>query len=74
MVLSERTAGYDDPGEPGRMIEYTAAMCGETLTGAARPGAGPDDFCSRVAVTCGPAPATEEGPSRGGPFPVLCAA
>jgi hypothetical protein len=55
MAQSEFTVEIDGRGEPARMIEYTAAMCGETLAGAAwlaRHDAGCEDYCSRVAVVC----------------------
>ncbi|BCY05981.1 hypothetical protein [Actinoplanes sp. L3-i22] len=55
MASSDLTVEIDGRGEPARMIEYTAAMCGETLAGAAwldRHDPGCEDYYSRVAVVC----------------------
>ncbi len=55
MAHSDLTVEIDGFGEPARTIEYTAAMCGETLAGAAwltRHDTGCEDYCSRVAVVC----------------------
>ncbi|BCJ44727.1 hypothetical protein GCM10010168_15400 [Actinoplanes ianthinogenes] len=55
MARSDLTVDLDGPADPARTVEYTAAMCGETLAGTAWL-AGHDaeceDFCSRVAVVC----------------------
>ncbi|GIE88010.1 hypothetical protein [Actinoplanes regularis] len=55
MAHSDLTVEIDRLGEPAHTIDYTAAMCGETLAGAAwltRHDAGCEDYCSRVAVVC----------------------
>jgi hypothetical protein len=55
MAQSELTVTRDGIPDPVRMVEYTAAMCGETLAGAAwltRRDAESDDFCSKMALVC----------------------
>ncbi|KUL24508.1 hypothetical protein [Actinoplanes awajinensis] len=55
MAQSDLTVEIDGRPEPARTVEYTAAMCGETMAGAAwltRHDAGSEDFCSRVALVC----------------------
>ncbi|WIM97479.1 hypothetical protein ACTOB_001007 [Actinoplanes oblitus] len=55
MERTELTVSLDSPADPVRTAEYTAAMCGETLAGAAwleQHDAECDDYCSRVAVVC----------------------
>ena len=55
MAQTDLSVDLDEPAEPARMVDYTAAMCGETLAGAVwldRHDAGCEDFCSRVAVVC----------------------
>ncbi|MFC3992896.1 hypothetical protein [Actinoplanes siamensis] len=55
MAQADLTVEIDGRGEPARTVQYTAAMCGETLAGAAwlaRHDAECEDYCSRVAVVC----------------------
>jgi hypothetical protein len=55
MAQSELTVTTDGSPDLTRTVEYTAAMCGETLAGTAwlaRHDAECEDFCSRVAVVC----------------------